>query len=698
MSLKKNLILPLLLLISSEITLSKINFKSSGSSLILDTGSKMTVHNTITDFSGTLHVPTLASTSLEGIANVISFVDGVLKTSTTHSNLSATLDSTTNDTISLENNDFLDVQSGSIVQTVSVASGATATILGQPQFSGAVALGNASSVIKFNIATALNQSVTGSGKLFLINDLTLESGVQLPSLVEQQGKKLHITGGTISSGFTNTTGGIIELHSNTSITAALTLGTGSDSYTISGNGNTLTLSGSGSINLAATTGNLNFSDVHIKGMSSTNFIKGTGEVRFVNSTIELGGNYSRTDGDFLFTGDNCKVITNGSTFTISGAGNTLTIDGVVLFYEQLDGSGQNPFAEESDGTIIKTNGGDIKPLGGAATSVIFDVTPTTLDKNYDLMALATVTFNNDTPATPRPMSLVGGGHFMQFPCKAGSFLIIDANTQVTTSDAVLKDFFPAAIAYGDPLAKIVFGDDTVIEMGKDLTIESGDRAWEFNGNATVDGKGKTLTINKASGVTITGAKTLTLKNMKILTTVIDGLQCLTDTAKISFENVEFLVEQAGFDFDTGDMCVDGKVSISGGAINAIDPTTTFELSTKGNLTIGENARLTIDPDIIFKYNIDPADDAGSLTPTYDSKRHITFLYPSSTLCLNGCTLLSTTTGIGFDFGTIEVNNKVTFDINAAIGAEAEIGSQVRMNISGSLDVTGPLRYITSTWP
>jgi hypothetical protein len=702
-SCKKINLLFFVVLFSFPLSLPSFKFSTQSSSLnFVGANSQFLVEEPITDFSGTLNLKdnTAATITQAALTDIITFNNGILQTGDVSSVLTGDFDPASTDTISLGSGDSLTVNVGTVVQDITVENAVTATIMGQGKFSSAITLGDASSILKMGITTTLNQSVTGLGALDLLCDLNLDKDIQVPSLVTMNNKSLHYNGNTISVATTHTTGGIIELHSNTTLSQALTIGTGADDYVINGNGNILTLNGSGSILFNG--GTLQFNDVHLKGLSDVNFLKGTGLIKVANGKLSLSGDFTRSDGDFLFAGDESKIITNGSMFTISGAGNTLTIDGILLYYDQLNGSGATPFVEASSGTIVKINGGDVKTTSGvgAGAGLVIDTASYGFSLNFHTSSAASVELNNDTPVTPKAIAVNGNGHFLSFPDKAGSYLILDGNVQASFTNLVFKDFDPASITYGDANTTLSFGDDSFLEVNKNLIIESGDKPWSFVGNATVDGNNTTLMLNKASGITVTGAKTLTLKNMRIVSTVVDSMKCLTDTAKINLENVEMVMQQSGFDFDTGDLDINGRVTLVGSAINAIDPNSTFTLSTKGDLTIGENANLIIQPDTTFVYDIDPTDDAGSLTPATDSKRHIKFAYPSSILTLDGCTLQSTDTGIGFDFGTIQIKDNVTLSVSTSVGAEAEFGSQARVNILGgsTLNVEGPVRYISSIWP
>lgn len=688
------MLISVLIFISSSLYSVGFRFSSESCGLsFIDSNSKFVVDNSVNITQGFLNLKDNAATTVSNSSTVynINFSNGIFKTANSSCKLSGVIDPTSTETITLNNGNSLDVTSGTVLQTLAIANGATATIFGQPAFSSAITLGNASSVLQVSITTPLNQSVTGSGKLKLLNDLIVAKDVALPSLVEQQGKKMYFNGGTYSTAVTNTTGGVIELGANIALSNLWTIGTGADVYTLTGNGNIITFSGTGGITFNGTT--LNIADVHIKNMSTTNALKGSGAIYLSNVTLELSANFTRSDGSFFIVGDNCRVITNGYTFTISGSGNTITINGQMLQYSQLDGTGLSPFATASSGAIVKLNGGDISAGGGGSgiSSAVFSSTSNTLNGNVWLASSAVLRFVNSTPLTPKAMSLDGNYHEVKFSKKSSSFTL-DANVQATLSNIILTDFNTASISYGDSNATITYSDNVKIKLLESTTINSGDNAWNFTGNSTLDLNGQILTVSKASGLTINGAsKTLYIKNGTLKTTLSNAVACLSGTSRISLENVSLIItDSAGFTFATGYLDILDQVTISS-TQSTTTALGTFTFSSGGNLTIASDSKLTIQPTVKFSYQANPTTNSDTYS---QSKRHIIFSSPSSTLLLDGCMLESTTTAIAFDSGTISVKDKVTFSISSSTGAEAELSASANLNVLASayFDIQGPLIY------
>lgn len=668
----------------------KFHCASQSSSLsFLGTNSSLYLLSSLTGFDGTLVLKDNVASTISATTTLdsMSFSNGVLVTGVVSSVINGMIDPAGTDSISLQNGDFLDVQSGVIVQSVSLAAGATATILGQPRFSSQITLGDASSVLQMSITTDLNQTVSGDGALSLLDDLSTGQNVLLPGKVFNNGKSIILYGGTYSTATAFTTGGKIELKTYTSLTDTWTIGTGTDVYHLNGNGTVLDFSANGHIVFNGTT--LYISDMNIRGISDLNPLQGSGRIVMSNVVLELADNFARTDGSFTFYGDPCKIITNGSSFQISGSGNEILVDGVVLRYDQLDGSGVNPISAVSSAAINFANGGAIQSASAASDSNLLIYSSSyTFMKNFDLSAVSNIQVINATPGTPKPVTIDGGGHAIRFPHQAGGFLVLNDNVQLTLTNIVLKDFLPSAVGYGTS-STLTFGDSVVIELGDNVTVGSSDPVWTFAGNATIDCKGCVFEVTASNKVTQTGAKTLTIEDAKIKTAVSDGIVLLSDTSFLRLYNSTLLMNNLGFACATGSIIIDGFVKLTGnaGTSYAVVP---FEFSSKGIMSVLGHSELYIDNNIKLKYNADPTDD----TTIFDSKRHFSLAQIGSKLTLNGCTLESTDTGLALDQGTVRVLDRVSIIATTATGAEFEIGPDVEMTLASGayLAVDGPMKY------
>lgn len=675
-------------IVSSSMINSKIYFSSKNSVLsFTGTNSALLLLSPLTGVSGTLELKdnVAATVSATNTTDTLSFTDGVLTTGSVSSSMNGSISPVSTDSIVLADGDYLDVQSGLIVQAVSVAAGATATILGQPRFSSAITLGDASSVLQMSVTTDLNQSITGDGKLSLLDDLVLDQGVAMPALVDNNGKKLTLYGGTYSTAVTFATGGSIDLGSSTTLSETWTIGTGTDVYHINGNGCVLDLSSNGNIVFNGATLYLN--DLNIRGLSDTNALKGTGRIIMSSVVLELGGNFARTDGSFTFYGDPCKIISNGSTFQISGAGNEILVDGMVLLYDQLDGSGLNPISAVSGGAINFLNNGSIQSASSTTdNNLIIATTSYQFVRNFALTSSSIIHVVNADPLTPKSVAINGGGHAISFPYTSGSFFIIDDNTTVTLSNIVLRDFNPAAMNY-NASGVMLFGDDVVIEMDADLTL-AGSPVWSFVGNAAVHGNGALLSLTSSGAIAVTGGKTLTFKDVTVSQNVADGFTA-DATSTVKLQDSTLLLQGANALFDTGSLVIAGFVKLTGNA-GAVAGVLDFEFASLGTMTVLADAELFVDSNIKLKINADATNDA----TLADSKRHFSLAQVGSKLTLCGCSLQSTDTGLALDQGTVHVVDKVSIIASTAAGAEFEVGANldVKLSAGANLVVDGPMRY------
>lgn len=679
------------LFVLGNILNAKIYFSSRNAVLSFsEANSSLYLLSPFTGVTGTLYLKdNVASTiSSTTTSEYLSFDGGILSTGNISSVLTGTIEPAGTDSIALANGDFLDVQSGLIVQDVKVNAGATVTILGQPRFSSQITLGDASSVVQMSITTDLNQTVSGDGTLSLLDDLSVSSGVLLPSKVLNNGKKLILYGGTYSTATEFTTGGTLDLETATSLTESWTFGATTEVYSINGNGNALDLSGNGNIVCNGTTLYLN--DLIIRGLSTANALKGAGRVIMSSVVLELADNFVRADGSFTFYGDPCKIITNGSTFQISGSGNEILVDGMILRYDQLDGSGFNPISAVSSGAINFANGGSIQSASVTGDlNLLIYTTAYTFVKNFDLTSSSIIHVINENTANPKTVAINGGGQIINFPSVSGSFFVIDDNTTVTLSNVVLRDFNPSAINYGSS-GVLKLGDGVVVEMGSDISMDVFSKTWDVVGNATIDGKGATLFLAGANNITLTGAnKTLTFKDVKIQQSVPAGFQPQTASATIKLQDSELFLEEADGLFSVGNLLIDGFVKLTGNK-GGVAGTVLYEFTSPGTMTIAANAEFFVDSNIVLKLNPDASADLTFAA----SKRHFSLAEVGSKMTLYGCSLQTTDTGMALDQGTVQVVDKVTLVSTTNPGAELEFGAnlEVRLSAGANLIVDGPLKY------
>ncbi len=701
-----------------------LKFSSRESTIKLkDSNAILKLETPITGFNGTLKIDGKTNNSLQGstVTDKITFSEGVVAAGANKFVLSGTYDPTSGDTITLGDNSTLEVATGVIGQSIIIngTTGADSLITGQPIFSSDLVLTSSLNFLKIGIQNKLSKNITmNGGTVTLIDDLSLQDG------------KKFVGDGTVDIGnctltLDNTSGAAwtgtltfknardIQLTGFTQLDGEWIFGDVSGTSHLNGNGNVLDVSGGGTITVAQGH-TLYLSDIHIKGLGSGlgNFsINNTGGViKMSNVTMELGADYAHSSGVIYIQGDNCRVIsaaTNGGnyTFDVSGTGTKITVDHSVLEYETLEEQNLSPFTFTDAGNQKNLiNGGVLRSavLDTAQGDIIFDSANATnsLSANYNLTSQSLLIFTNSLGGAHN-LTLDGHGYHLQFPDGATGLMQIANDLTVTLENVVLKDFNPLVVTYGTNAA-LKFGDGVIVELGQDATLNGSSVAWNFTGNATLDGFGHTVILTASSNrITVTGAKTLKIQNTKLLIDQATALSCLTYDAKIALQDCDLCVDKNNYTFALGSIDVGGLTRLRGCDSTNPGGIPAFNFSTTGTLTVQRASTLALLGDLEFKYMATPTPGATPSAATLAaSKRHLKLNDPSSTLLLNCSTLTSTTTGLALDYGNLIVEDKVIFNINSTSGSEAEFGTALDVNIkSGAiLEVGGPLKYISTTYP
>lgn len=687
----------LMLCCNMTICYAGFKFGDQASRVKIANGAQVVLRAGLNITEGTLEFITPSLSSLQSLSSGVNVSNGFIKSDNNLCAFSGTLTTTSAQVLTIDNGQTATFTTPNILsQKVAIAAGATASITGNPIFGAPLFLGDAASILQLNISSILSQAITGNGWLRLLNDLTVAKNVSLPGKIDLNGFRLNITSGIY--GVTTTVGGFgiggaLAFLGYSKFTNPWTIGSVGESYTLFGYGNTLEFSNTGGIIFNGN--DLTISNIILKGVSDANPLKGSGVIKLSNTVIELGGNFTRNDGQFIVIGSNCKLITNGYSFTMSGIGNDLTVDGVLFFFEQLNSGVALPPLYAINGAYINLlNGGDLAkdfalPQAGiGGVSNIFTSASNTLAQSYFVTSSGVFQINNATPATPFAVSIDGAGNFLDFSYATLNDFVLQNNVQLSLTNVVLKSFDHKSISYGTS-STITFGDGVRIVLGPDLTIDSGDKAWTFVGNSEIDGNGATLTINKSQGITITNAKTLTLKDLRLVIASVDALKALSSTATIKLQGVDLVIQNQGFTFSQGSLIFSDRVRVKADSGSTILPVN-FEFSSSGTMTVAASSELEIFEGINLKYNANPSVD----TTLYASKRHFVFEKIGSKMTLHGCSLESTNTGLALDQGIIKIYDKVSIVSTTATGADFEIGMALQLNIAADANLCfkGPVSY------
>lgn len=679
--------------------LSKINFGNQNSTIEFSgSNSYFKVNNPILDFNGTLKAQDDAVGRITG-SNLV-FNNGVLKfDGQSDINFTGTYNSALNNQMTLQDGTALNFASGKTVNSkIMVPAGATIKLSGAPLLTQSIVLADATSTLRIALKTNLGQDIyLNGGTLILEDDLLMSAGTKIwgGGTIDVNNKKFSSPGGNFADGditYLNTQD--VTLTGNTTYTTNQAFsGTNNDFF---GGGNTVTLASANgriTVNAAATFNGLNTYFTGLAGTSNaTNFgvfnINATGTVFLKNSTLNLAGNYTQATGTIVF-GDNCKIITHGFAFNVTGA-TQIIVDGTTLQYDNLDSNDNSPFTFTDQASQLKLqNRGNIRSTVARGP---YNLTTAagTLYNDYILSAAAPIRITQ--PAT----TLAGGGFALHFPTTDTSLITLSNSATVTTSNIVLNNFNKDAITYGTS-ALMNFGSGTQIRLFDDVTLSGADKAWNFIGNGLIVGTQNTLTLNGANRLTVTGSSTLTLKNLRILCLSLNAFACLDAGSKIVFENCTLALTEIGFAFSTGNIDVLGTLNVVGGSTTLASSETKFSFASQGLFRVLSNSKLLIDRGVEFEYKANPAGDSNVIAVT---KRHFLLLDPTSTLEINGGTLHSTTTGFALNYGRLVIDDTVKLVIDGAGLQACELGSAVELVVrpSATLEVGGILAYINTSFP
>lgn len=696
-----------------------LKFDSQSSTLQLSGSNASLIISTPLNVPGTIKILNKANTSLQATTtDVLSFSDGIYQSSTTgKAFFTGTIDPATIDKLILNSGQALVAESDTFIESIEIRNSGN-VIKGQPTFSSPIVLQNSSAELNLGIQNKLSQNITmNGGTLVLTDNLSLQDGVFFTGngLINLGNNTLTLPSAVASTWTGNLTflqANDLMLNGYTTLDGTWTFSGASSTSRLNGNGNILDIASGGS--LVIDSGHtLYLSDVTIKGLGDNGgslvFTDSTASLNISNVVFDLSGSYNLTQGTISVQGSNCTVITrNSDEFVVTGLNSILNINGVVFYFDPL-GSAVNypqPIRATSSGTINYLNNGVIRAasISEASGNLQFDIASGSgnnlLQTSFVVGPSANISVTNATPLTPKTMILDGQGFYIQFNYSTNQYISIAENVTLTLQNILLKDFDPSLINFqgsGGTKAKLIFGDNCVVDISKDLTLSS--IALASKGNAVINGHGTTMTINAANMITSDVAnKVLTLKDMRIMQNYSNGISCLNDNSKIVLQNSTVHLGGAGMTFAQGnldirDNCVfEGLDSTVAGGGSPI-----FTFSSKGLMQVLSGSKLFVDSNLTFSYNPDTTSDGGVASL---SKRHVKLVDPSSVLSLHSCSITSGIMGLAFDYGQIYVDGHTYLHVSSTSGAEMEFGSALQVEIapSGILDVDGILKYTQTTYP
>lgn len=692
---------------------SQINFTSAKSNVTLQgLTAQLILKKPIQNFLGTLRIENLSPTSIvqTDSASKITFQKNA-KFNFTGSDayLMGDMDFSSNTTgdILLTGHQTLFVPNGIVNQRILV-SGPGNVISGAPIFMQEIVLTDSSAELQIALTNKLtNDIVLNNGTLTMLNDLGMQDEVRLigPGIIDVNNFSLCFPMNQAKPMV-----GDLTFHNANDVTVTTrTILNTTWSFTgatsnFKGIGIIVDTSGGGVISIGNGT-TLYVNGIHLKGIGQNgNIIWGNAASKFYLTTtiLELKSTFTQIRGETRIEGSDCKIITPpGVQYVVSGATSSFNVDRQILWYECPGELPTFPLTAISSGTVATLNGGLIasnyipgSAFGNINVSLASTGGANFTDSNLDFSSGGSLTFVNETPATPKPMVLDCKNNIINFGDSiTNPIFVLQQNVQLTVQNVTLRNFDFANISLGAS-ATISFGDGVVINFAHDALLSS---PLNFIGNATLDGNGKTIAAS-ALNISLTGAnKTLTLRNMRLICNNYNSIKINTSTANLQLQSCEILLTSTGLTFDVGSLTIKDRVSLLSNNAAVAEGTSQFSFTTSGTATILGNSELIVGEDVVLLYNPNVSGDNGIAR---FEKRHFQMADSSSIFRLINSTLNTGSVGLALDDGKFFIHDVCNLVTSAVTGDEFELGSAVNGKIfSGAvLNVNGKIKYVPTAYP
>jgi 6-phosphogluconolactonase (cycloisomerase 2 family) len=209
-----------------------------------------------------------------------------------------------------------------------------------------------------------------------------------------------------------------------------------------------------------------------------------------------------------------------------------------------------------------------------------------------------------------------------------------------------------------------YGYDRAVILGGDLKIPNGS-VLHIGGRIVIDGSGNTLNIGNESQLFVDPGSTLTLRNLVINSDTNNSTNpcflCSGNSSILALDNCIFS-PKSNFYFSQGRLFIHNDVAFTGSsAFVYTSPVTSF---------ITSGAHLYFDVGTTFSVAVSIATSANNFINMADA---------SSMLIFNGCSFLTSSTGIRLTTGTVLFDNRVTLNSNAS----SNINTFASMSLTGT---------------
>ncbi len=697
----------------------KLTFLSKDSALSIKKGSQLFLNQPISDV-GVLKLEDSVESSIFPASSdcILSFSqEGSLVSGGHQISMQGKIDPSLGALV-LDGNKKLFFQASSVINQPLLIKGQSNYLRGSCLFDKPIYLFDSSSELFLGLNTKLTQDLSlNGGSLHLLSDLYLKDDVLIhgPGIIYLNGFSLRlpsVLSRPMDSDLIFVNANDLAVPTRTVLTSAWTFtGTGLSSSII-GYGVVLDMRPGAAINVGANH-TLYINNLHIKSLGSVTggriSLSTTSKVYLTNCILDLYGGYTLTAGQMIVDGAYCKIV-SGSTekFYISGAGTQFIVDRTVLEYDSLNQLPSDPFTLISGGTFLTTNGGELrssfKPGSSFALSAYIGTAQGVnyCDTDIYLTSNGTLTFYNENIAVAKTMILDCKGNTINFGDGAALCFVIQQNVTLIVRNARFKNFDMSKISFGGSggtLAKINFEDNVFLEIGENQSFTT--RAINLTGTGSeIVGTTYPMLTLSSKMLNISGTNaSVRLKNLRLKCLAYDSIKWLSSTVTTSFDGTDLYLTKTGLTCDLGNLAIVSESDVAGydeTNSNAL-VTAPFNFTSPGKIFIESGATYHLRNGIIFNYSPNVSGDGGS---TALFKRHIKLVDPTSAIKLGASTLDCTGSGIAFDYGLIYIDQTSTFSISSRAGADFELGTAANLSISNAsvLNVTGPIKYVPSTYP
>lgn len=190
-------------------------------------------------------------------------------------------------------------------------------------------------------------------------------------------------------------------------------------------------------------------------------------------------------------------------------------------------------------------------------------------------------------------------------------------------------------------------DNVSLSLDGDFTI---DVPIKFSGDCRINGGGNKLILSTYGEMVVASNSLLLLENLFLLGLKSNNLSCERNNASLIFKNLKLYLSD-DFEFNSGSILFNSDVDIYGSY--------KFVYTSRFGSTIDSNSMLYFGNSFTFSY-----------APKNANKDLLYMTDKSSRLFLDGCTLLSTKTGMRLTRGTLFLDNDVTFSCDGVFTSEA----------------------------